>query len=289
MVGNINHHERIHFQHLHQRTHNSSKTGHLGSRIIRVRDGIHNVFHHKKTEGDSVKTGIFHRFVKKTPVGPLSGTKNRLSNGSHICVSDVWEKKDVMHDIEKSFNITITPIYLSGKEIGYIFGNSPDNINQIYLSCHGTKSSNSFIKPKGIDLKFVVPDNTTHVGSEMMDIANAARGKIIYEKPDEQIYDSKTCKVVPNYWLDGKREMHLGHVSYNPVLLANHIKELKNEGCTSNVMVLNPNAKNIQLTDVLQGLNDTFGRVPELISSNCRGDYSSGEEFPEKRMVVRED
>ena len=224
----------------------------------------------------------------KSQINSLNLTSERVSSSALKYFSD----NGILENYIVCLSTAVNSLIMSVNNIINSIETSSDSqfaTDSSYSKYSGTKSSNSFIKPKGIDLKFVVPDNTTHLGFEMMDIANAARGKIIYEKPDEQIYDSKTCKVVPNYWLDGKREMHLGQVSNNPVLLANHIKELKNEGCTSNVMVLNPNAKNIQLTDVLQGLNDTFGRVPELISSNCRGDYSSGEEFPEKRTVVRED
>lgn len=46
-------------------------------------------------------------------------------------------------------------------------------------------------------------------------------------------------------------------------------------------MVLNPNADGIQLTDLIQGMNDTFYRIPPLILAYCRGE----DEDPERKTT----
>lgn len=42
-------------------------------------------------------------------------------------------------------------------------------------------------------------------------------------------------------------------------------------------MILNPNAYGVHLKDLIEGINDTFYRVPELIFDHCRAENENAE------------
>ncbi|AXD36038.1 hypothetical protein DQY66_22020 [Salmonella enterica subsp. enterica serovar Utah] len=76
-------------------------------------------------------------------------------------------------------------------------------------------------------------------------------------------------------WLDIKSPFGDVSCADKYLRLAFYIKQLKDTGKPVNVMTLNPNATGIHLTDVIQGLNDTFRQVPGLICGHCRPENAS--------------
>lgn len=279
---------RLHIPRFHSHCSGSAETRHTAHRIIqRLSNRIHSAFTREGGQKSS-DNGIQERSVKtynqniteyqkksgispvspgayKMKTGPLS--RERLSDGAHIDVTRPGITADTRSEIEKDFNISITPVCIGGKEIGYVFGSAPENVDQIYLTCHGYGChQKDFIKPSGVSLKFIVPENTNalvHVGE---DIQKVAEGTMEYNKPGEQIYDSESIRPVRNYLL----EAITGRLSHQPEWMGYCVKQLKDTGKPINVMVLNPNATGIHLTDVIQGLNDTFKRMPGLVCGHCR-------------------
>ncbi|ELH9453249.1 hypothetical protein RQX78_003801 [Salmonella enterica] len=214
----------------------------------------------KKSETPSVPPGS-----DKMRTGPLS--RERLSDGEYIDVSRPGITADIRSSLEKDLNISITPVYIGGKEIGYVFGSTPENVDRIYLRCHGYGSNKKeFIKPSGVSLKFIVPENTIALARVGEDIQKVAEGTMAYNKPDEQIYDSESIRPVRDYSLEAVTDRLL----HQPEWMGYCVKQLKDMGKPLNVMVLNPNATGIRLSDVIQGLNDTFKRMPELVCGHCR-------------------
>ncbi|HAK5293708.1 TPA: hypothetical protein H1V50_003856 [Salmonella enterica] len=83
---------------------------------------------------------------------------------------------------------------------------------------------------------------------------------------------SVSKNMLKNYYLCGfETDFDLGYHT-DSTHCAKNVQKLKNKGTPVNLMVLNPHAEGIHLKDVIQGVNDTFRRMPELILSNCRGE-----------------
>ncbi|WP_162785949.1 hypothetical protein [Salmonella enterica] len=317
MPVSISHHEGIYFPHLQQSTRGAGETGQLGSRTVRRgSDRIHYAFrrsdpeiHERSAEqqaherqknsgpapelnhsgnphplpelqqnNSKLTISAFPPLLPELRTGPVG--RGELSTGSGITISAPWLTEETRRDLEKKYDISVTPVRTGGKEIGYVFGQRPGDIGKIFLFCHGTgEDTVDFEKPVGVALKFVVAKNhDIYVNAHSL-VENVAKGRVIYKKTDEQIYNSDSKKMIKNYDLDGFYEGHEYHYSTN---CAKHVHELKNKGIPINLMVLSPCAHGVYLKDVIQGVNDTFRRMPELILGNCRGEneYAKIESSP---------
>ncbi|EBG6971117.1 hypothetical protein F0858_20215 [Salmonella enterica] len=211
----------------------------------------------------------------KPRMGPFGWGK--LSTGSGITVSAPWLTEKKRRDLEKKYDISVTPVRTGCKEIGYVFGQTPGNIGQIYLDCHGSaKDELDFEKPVGVALKFVATKNHILVNRPVQLASNIAKGRVLYKKADEQIFDYDSKKMLKNYKLSGFQDNE-GRYFGNAENCAKHVHELKAKGTPINYMVLNPGADGVHLKDVIQGVNDTFHRMPELILSNCRAESEDAE------------
>lgn len=221
----------------------------------------------------------------KPRMGPVGYGK--LSIGSGITISGQWLTEENLRNLEKKYDISITPVRVCGKEIGYIFGQAPRDIGRIFLDCHGSGMDvEVFEKPVGVTLKFIAAKNRVLnlIGGERFLTKNVAKGRVLYKKTDEQIYESDSKKMLKNYSLSGFEPD-----SYNYYCdsknCAKNVKKLKNKGTLINLMVLNPYADGVYLKDVIQGVNDTFRRMPELILSNCRGESENAKNtYPSYRL-----
>ncbi|WNI88019.1 putative adhesin [Citrobacter portucalensis] len=287
MIRHIHHHR--HISGSHQRIQEPIEVGRLGNRTVRVRNAIRNFFHRSGTSHSqeiadkkqkicerSVKLGAGNNKDAPSPLrrGPVG--IGELSTGSGITVSKSWVTEEARCNLEKKYNISITPVIVEGKEIGYVFGQNRSDIGKIYLNCHGTsKNVNDFEKPVGVALKFVTPKDHNLIASSARLADNVAEGRVLYETPSEQTNGADNKKTLKNYSLSGFTErFHYGN-SENCAISAG---ALKFKGKPINLMVLNPNAKGIHLTDVIQGVNDTFHRMPELILAHCRGENNNSED-----------
>ncbi|WP_336603336.1 putative adhesin [Salmonella enterica] len=144
------------------------------------------------------------------------------------------------------------------------------------MTCHGYGcNQRNFVKPAGVSLKFIVPENTLAMVEDGEVIRKVAEGGIEYRDPDEQICDAGSTRTVKDYLLEAVTGNHYTRMTHNADWLAFYIKQLKDTGKPVNVMTLNPNAAGIHLTDVIQGLNDTFRQVPGLICGHCRPENAS--------------
>ncbi|EAZ1917562.1 TPA: hypothetical protein O7Y06_002859 [Salmonella enterica] len=271
----------VHTSRFHHHRSEPAKTGHAVRRIIQRLSRCMPSFYMKGASQKFPDAGIQERAVRSCHqnmsapgTGPLS--LKPLSDGAHIDVSAPGITASARSKLEKEFNISVTPVYISGKEIGYVFGDSPENINQIHLTCHGYGcNQRDFVKPAGVSLKFIVPENTLAMVEDGEVIRKVAEGRIEYRDPDEQICDAGSTRTVKDYLLEAVTGDHHTRITHNADGLAFYIKQLKDTGKPVNVMTLNPNATGIHLTDVIQGLNDTFRQVPGLICGHCRPENAS--------------
>ncbi|ENT2754148.1 putative adhesin [Escherichia coli] len=291
MVNGIGH---IHHRHdSHQSTRESSEAGRLGSRTVRIGNNKDNVFSHseysclqkttdnrQKIQERSVKhdTQNNSRIEEQSPLPPPLPPKLRrgvfgweeLSTGSNIEVSKTWLTEETRLNLEKKYDISITPVFVGNKEIGYVFGQNRRDVGKIYLSCHGSgEDVEKFEKPASVNLKFIAKDgHDLLVFSESALTKHVAKNHIAYKNPDKQVYAYDNKEMLKNYHLMGDTEWRYK----DSEKCAMDVAALKRERMPINLMVLNPNAEEIHLKDVIQGVNDTFRRMPELILSNCRGE-----------------
>ncbi|EBP0843347.1 hypothetical protein NW381_001336 [Salmonella enterica] len=138
------------------------------------------------------------------------------------------------------------------------------------MSCHGSGVDvEKFEKPARVNLKFIAKDgHDLGGGSEFALAKHVAKNHIVYKNPDKQVYAYDNKEMLKNYHLMGHTERR----HKDSEKCAMDVAALKRKGMPVNLMVLNPNAEGIHLKDVIQGVNDTFRRMPELILSNCRGE-----------------
>lgn len=313
MPVSISHHEGIYFPHLRQGTRGAAETGQLGSRTVRRGgDGSHHAFRRSEPEiqersaeqrqknsgpapelnqggnprplsepeqnNSKLTISALPPLLPEPRMGPVG--RGELSTGSGITVSAPWLTEESRRDLEKKYDISVTPVRTGGKVIGYVFGQRPEDIGKIFLFCHGTgEDTVDFEKPAGVALKFIAAKNHLLFVNEHSLVENVAKGRVIYKKKDEQIYNYDSKKMIKNYDFDGFYEGQEYHYSTN---CAKHVHELKNKGIPINLMVLSPYVHGVYLKDVIQGVNDTFRRMPELILGNCRGEneYAKTESSP---------
>ncbi|HCZ4708985.1 TPA: hypothetical protein O3H02_004673 [Salmonella enterica subsp. enterica serovar Saintpaul str. CFSAN004144] len=283
---------KSHISHFYLQHSQLTETGHTERRIIRrVVNRIRSVSSHNTSQtkafsldargqGQSIRTREFSPLPPKTTMrkGPLP--PNSVSDGRFIRVSGADISSETRYELENKYSISITPVCINGKEIGYIFGSHTSrDIGQILLLCHGDgRFSDDFTKPADVGLKFVAPPNgRLHILSDELFTKRVAEGNVEYSDP---IYKTGNSESVKNYFLGA---LHPSTYALgNPEKLANHIRYLKDENKPINVMVINSKAEIIRLADVIQGVNDTLHRMPELICGHCRP-----EDFSVKDVAVK--
>ncbi|EBP0843364.1 hypothetical protein NW381_001355 [Salmonella enterica] len=313
MPERIGHRGHIRSPHLYQATQGVGETGQVGSKVVRKAPGeIHNAFLRSGAahfgernpspgiQERSVEQRAHVRQVKNPrPLPELHQGKNprplpelhqaprplppklrvaplglgTLSTGSGIDVLAPWLTQEARLNLENNYDISITPVRVCGKEIGYVFGQSRSDVGKIYLSCHGNgRNQVDFEKPVGVALKFIAPNNH-RLFCEPSETENVAKGDILYKEKNEQIYAADSKKNLKNYYLSGfEPDTVRDFLHADSINCAKDVQDLKNKGTPINLMVLNPYAEGIHLKDVIQGVNDTFHRMPELILSHCRGE-----------------
>lgn len=271
----------VHTPRFHHHRSEPVKTGHVAHRIIQRLSRCMPSFYMKGIFRKCHDAGIQERAVKTcrqnmTAPGADPLSRNPLSDGTHIDVSGPGITASTRCRLEKEFNISITPVYTGGKEIGYVFGDAPENISQVHLTCNGdARNQKGFVKPAGVSLKFIAPENAQSVVENGEAFRKGAEGNIEYRCADELIGDAESIKPVKDYLLDAVSRDNDPRIAHNPDGLAFYVKQQKDAGKPVNVMMLNPNATGIHVTDVIQGLNDTFRQMSGVLCGHSRPENAS--------------
>ncbi|MCU7149751.1 hypothetical protein J3T40_21120 [Salmonella enterica] len=271
----------VHTPRFHHHRSEPAKTGHTTHRIIQRLSRCMPSFCMKGVLRKCHDVGIQERAVKTcrqnmTAPGAAPLSRSPLSDGTHIDVSGPGITASTRYRLEKEFNISITPVYTGGKEIGYVFGDAPENISQVHLTCNGdARNQKGFVKPASVSLKFIAPENAQSVVENGEAFRKGAEGNIEYRRADESIGDAGSIKPVRDYLLETVSGDNDPRIAHNPDGLAFYVKQQKDAGKPINVMMLNPNATGIHVTDVIQGLNDTFRQMSGLLCGHSHPENAS--------------
>ncbi|EAX1391638.1 hypothetical protein JO04_20200 [Salmonella enterica subsp. enterica serovar Give] len=186
----------VHTPRFHHHRSEPAKTGHTAHRIIQRLSRCMPSFCMKGVSRKCHDAGIQERAVRTcrqnmTAPGAASLSRNPLSDGTHIDVSGLGVTASTRCRLEKEFNISITPVYTGGKEIGYVFGDAPENISQVHLTCNGdARNQKGFVKPASVSLKFIAPENVQSMVENGEAFWKGAEGNIEYRYADESIGDA---------------------------------------------------------------------------------------------------
>lgn len=292
MVDSISQYHK-HISGSHQYIQKSNGTSHLGNRIIR--NDMRNISHRLGTPHSQERTNHgpriqersikqqIHENQKNAPIrlrtGPLR--PGQLSDGSgirtDIPVSVLCDRTRC--DMEKEYGISITPIMVNGREIGHVYGtHTSRDVEQIFLLCHGRGMDvEEFKKPIDVSLKFVIPKGYLGKVVPFKLAERVAEGNVLYKKKDGQIYEAGEEKMLPNYLLSDNISNNDSLLTESPKKCAEFVRDMKNKGKPFNLLQINMFANNISLKDVIQGINDTFHRMPTLILACCRGESDFAE------------
>ncbi|ELH9453250.1 hypothetical protein RQX78_003802 [Salmonella enterica] len=266
----------FHIPRFHSHRSESAETRHAVHRIIQRLSQCIPSFYMKGVSWKCHDAGIQERAVKicrrnMTVPGAAPLSRKPLSDGTHIDVSGPGITASTRCRLEKEFNISITPVYIGGKEIGYVFGDAPENISQVHVTCNGdTRNQREFVKPAGVSLKFISPENAQVMVENGEAFRKGAEGNIEYRSADESISDTWSIKPVKDCLLETVSGDNYPRIVPDPDRLAFYVKQQKDAGKPVNVMMLNPNATGIHLTDVIQGLSDTFRQISGLLYGYSR-------------------
>lgn len=198
--------------------------------------------------------------------------------------------------LEENFNVDVTPLMLNGKQIAVLIQKKDQALGVVDIVAHGAGAESlSFLKPEGVELNFLTPDNTkltTLNGfmGEHAEFLDRLKFNRINFSHESQIYPVMEMHV-KDYDLDGSGLPEFN--GFNDI--ARYVGSQKIEENASigpiSVVSINPFALGIRLSDIISVLKHTFGETApsRVLCHFCRHQEDEAPFFDIKYNFAEQD
>lgn len=178
--------------------------------------------------------------------------------------------------LEKTYGVKTIPITIGGKEVAYLFTNSPDGKprSRVLFSSHasGVENRPKFQKDIKTTMLFAGTRDNVLVSRTTKFAAGLAAGKASFND-ESQIYE-RIQREVTDYSLDGG-------IGTTPEKAAKQLAQFRDEGAVNefDYLLLDRNVKGMHMSDLMQALKAQGISHTQMVNHLCRPQTNQYGEF----------
>lgn len=195
---------------------------------------------------------------------PLPGPSQRI-DGSGIEVSGSDVPADLRAELERKYGVTVRPLVIAGREIGYRLEGDITPSDTVMVSCHGDGVGQGvFSKPADVEFRFAAPRNMV-LDSATRRYALLLTNRAPFDHDDSQVYGADV-KYAVDYQLSGG-------IHTTAAMAAEFLHRMREAGTPLpfDVALVNGHADGVRFSHLTLALQDSLqGKLRTLICHFCR-------------------